>query len=173
MEPQATPDFLIGQMRVLTMREMTFFYVTNQPVPFPDLDKDFDPLLDKLYEAKAQANLLEARPDVTRYYKVSAGAHPGEPDLCLMEVGVAVNPGTLPAGEAQVKTLPPYHCAGLLFWGSLAHIRQAYGSLTQAVTEAGLERTGECREWNFYFESGESPNDLIGLFMEVRSPATP
>ena len=30
------------------MREMTFFYVTNRPTPFADLDKDFDPMLDKL-----------------------------------------------------------------------------------------------------------------------------
>jgi effector-binding domain-containing protein len=168
MELQASPEFLIGQMRVLTMREMTFFYVTNQPTPFANLDRDFDTLLDKLCEAQAQANIPEAGPEITRYYKVDTGAHPGEPDLYLMEVGVSVKSGTLPAGEAQVKTLPPYHCAALVHWGSLVHIRQAYGSLTQAVKEAGLERTGECREWNFYFESGESPNDLIGLFMEVR-----
>jgi len=27
---RATPDFLIGQMRLLTMRARTFFYVANQ-----------------------------------------------------------------------------------------------------------------------------------------------
>lgn len=46
MKPQAS-EFIIGQTRVLTMSEMTFFYVTNQPVPFADLDKVLDPLLDK------------------------------------------------------------------------------------------------------------------------------
>ena len=168
MEPQATPEFLIGQMRVLTMREMTFFYVTNQPIPFADLDKDFDPLLDKLSEAQAQAGISEAGPGITRYYKVSTGAHPGEPDLYRMECGVSVKPGIQPAGEAQVKALPPYHCAALLHWGSLMHIAQAYEALLQAVKDAGLQPTGETREWNFYFESSESPNDLIGLFMEVR-----
>ena len=167
MQPTMTTDFLIGQMRMLTMREMTYFYVTNQPIPFADLDKDFDTLLDKLSAAQAQANIPDAGPEITRYYKVSQGAV-GQPDLYLMETGVPVKPGTQPAGEAQVRTLPPYHCAGLLYWGSLLHISQAYGSLIQAVREAGLEPTSECREWNFYFESSESPNDIIALCMEVR-----
>jgi len=34
MEHQPTPEFLIGQMRVLTMREETFFFVTN-PLSVP------------------------------------------------------------------------------------------------------------------------------------------
>ncbi len=40
MEPQATPEFVIGQMRVLTMSAQTFFYVVNRPIPFTDLDQD-------------------------------------------------------------------------------------------------------------------------------------
>jgi effector-binding domain-containing protein len=163
MEPQAATDFLIGQMRVLTMPALTYFYVTNQPVPFADLDKDFDPLLDKLCEAQALAHIPEAGPEITRYYKVSAG----EPDLYLMETGVSVKPGTLPAGEALVRTLPPYRCAALMHWGGLLHLAQSYAALSQAVKAAGLQPTGECREWNFYFESVESPNDLIGLYMGI------
>ena len=84
-----------------------------------------------------------------------------------MEAGVSVKPGMQPAGESLVKTLPPYHCAGLLLWGSLAYIVQAYGMLTNAIKKAGLEHTGECREWNYNFESGDSPNNLMGLYMEV------
>jgi len=168
MESQAAPEFLIGQMRVLTMREVTFFYVTNQPTAFANLDRDLDPLLSSLYAARAQANIAEAGPDIIRYYRADADAHTGGPDLFLMETGVPVKPGTRPAGEAHVKTLPPYHCAGLLLWGSLAHIGQTYKTLMQAIKEAGLEHTGECREWNYWFESGDSPNNLLGVYMEVR-----
>jgi hypothetical protein len=39
--------------------------------------------------------------------------------------------------------------------------------LQKAIKEAGLEHTGECREWNYNFESGDSPNNLMGLYMEV------
>jgi effector-binding domain-containing protein len=162
---QASPEFVIGQMRVLTMREMTFFYVTNQPTAFANLEGDLDPLLASLYAAKAQANIAQAGPDIVRYYRT---VDSGEPDLWLMEVGIPVQPGTRPAGGALVKTLPPYHCAALLLWGSLAHIAQAYGTLRGAIEEAGLEHTGECREWNYWFESVDSPRNLLGLYMGVR-----
>ena len=81
MEAQTSPAFLIGQMRVQTMREITFFYVTNRPTPFSDLDRDFDPMLESLYAAKAQANLREAGPDIVRYYRADDVASAGETDL--------------------------------------------------------------------------------------------
>jgi effector-binding domain-containing protein len=162
---QATPEFVISQVRVMTMREMTFFYVTNQPTAFANLEGDLDPLLASLYAAKTQANIAEAGPDIVRYYRLGTV---GEPDLWLMEVGIPVKPGTLPAGDALVKTLPPYRCAALLLWGSLAHIVQAYDTLRQAIVEAGLEQAGECQEWNYRFDSVDSPHNLLGLYMEVR-----
>lgn len=90
-----------------------------------------------------------------------------------MQVGIPVKPGTRPAGEAQVKTLPPFHCVGLLLWGSLAHTVQAYETLSKAIDEAGLERTGEGREWNYYFEGVDSPHNLMGLYLGVRPRGVP
>lgn len=121
-------------------------------------------MLDSLYAAKAQAGLSQAGPDMTRYYKAGHVAS----DLYMMEIGIPVKPGTQPAGAAQVKVLPPYHCAGLLLWGSLAHIGPAYETLKKAIQEAGLEHTGENREWVYYFESGESPHNLMGIYMGVK-----
>jgi effector-binding domain-containing protein len=167
MEARATPEFIISQMRVLTMPEMTFFHVTCPPTAFADLDRALDELLSSLYEAKAQADLDGAGPDITRYYPVEAGARPGEPDLFRMEVGIPVKPETPPAGEALVKTLPPYRCAGLLLWGSLTHTGQAYAALAQAILEAGLQPSGECREWNYWFESVDSSSNLLGVYRQV------
>jgi hypothetical protein len=166
MEPQTTPEFLITQMRVLTMKEMTFFYVTAQPVPFDRLDESLDALLSSLYIAKAQTHLTEAGPDIVRYYPAGTD----RPGLFVMEVGVLVKPGTEPAGEAQVKLLPPYRCASLLLWGGpVAHIGQTYETLSQAIQTAGLERTGECREYTYWFESVDSPNNLMGIYMGLES----
>jgi effector-binding domain-containing protein len=85
-----------------------------------------------------------------------------------MEVGVPVKAETQPAGKAEVKTLPPFHCASLLYWGSLEHIGQAYEKLIQAIKEAGLERTGEGREWHYHFRGDASPDNVIGLHLEIR-----
>jgi hypothetical protein len=169
LDAQPTPDHVIGAMRVMTMNGMMFFHVTNRPTPFANLDNDLDPLLEQLHAAKLLAGLVDAGPNITRYYPIPA--QPGEPILHLMEVGVPAPPGTRPAGEAQVKTLPPFPCASILLWGNLAHIVQGYEALTQAVLAAGLERTGECREWNYYVEDGgwTSGDNLIGIYMGIRS----
>jgi effector-binding domain-containing protein len=161
MEPPTTPDFVISQMRVQTMREETFFCVACAPTPMTGLDKELDRMMPQLAAAKAAAGIAQLGPVVIRYYKVD------EPDTYVMEAGVPVRAGTPAAGEAQVKTLPPYPCASLLSWGSLEHIGQAYETLMQAIKEAGLEQTGEGREWHYHFEGDASPNNVIGLHMGI------
>jgi effector-binding domain-containing protein len=162
MAPQATPEFVISQMRVQTMRERPFFFVVSRPTAMAGLDKELDLLMPKLEAAQAEAHVGDGAPVIIRYF-------PSEtPDTFVMEVGIPVKAGAKPAGEAQVKTLPPFRCASLLYWGSLEHIGQAYETLTQAIKEAGLEQTGEGREWYYHFEGDVSPNNVIGLQMEIR-----
>jgi hypothetical protein len=167
MQMPSWPDFEITSPRILTMPEMIYFHVTNQPTEFANLDRDLDILLADLYEAKKQANITEqAGPDIVRYYRASGES---APELFWMEVGIPAAPGTQPAGKALVKVLPPFDCAGLLMWGSLlAHVGPAYEKLTQAVEAGGLERTGENREWTYWFESVDSPNNLMGIFMGIQ-----
>jgi len=167
MEPQATSEFFISPMRVQTLPEISFFYITGKPVPFADLDKDFDALLDSLEAAKAQAHLDQAAPNIVRYCKVDGS----EPGLFLMEVGTLVKPGTPPAGAAQVKKLAPFHCAGLLLWGGLSHIAAAYEALQKAIGEAGLAPTGENQEWTYYFEAVDSPHNLMAVYIGVKENA--
>lgn len=164
MESQAMSEFFISPMRVQTLPEITFFYVTSPPIPFADLDKYLDPLLESLYAAKAEASLGETGPDIVRYYKVGDG----DEDKLLMEVGIPVKPEMQPAGAAQVKVLPPYHCASLLLWGSLMHIEEAYEALQKGMREAGLEHTDECQEWTYYFLGVESSHNLMGITMGVK-----
>jgi effector-binding domain-containing protein len=147
-------------MRVQMMREQPFFFAVSRPVPMDDLDKELDRLMPTLQAARAEAHV--GGPVIIRYFPTDT------PSTYLMEVGFPVQAGTAPAGEAQVKTLPPYRCASLLHWGSLEHITQAYETLMQAIEAAGLERTGEGREWHYYFEGDTSPNNVIGLHMGIR-----
>jgi effector-binding domain-containing protein len=151
------PGYLIGQMRVQTMREETFFHVTGRPVPMSGLDDELDRLIPLLEAAQAEAGIAQVGPVVVRYF-LSGGA-----DTYVMELGVPVRPGTPAAGEALVKVLPSYRCASLLYWGSLEHIGPAYEALIGAIRDAGLEQTGEGREWHYHFEGDGSPNNVIGL----------
>ena len=162
MDLPATPDFVIGQMRVQTVREETFFHVAGHPTKMADLDIELDRLIPLIEAAQAAAGIAQVGPLITRYYWVSA------PDMYVMELGVPVKTGTPAAGEAQVKRLPSLRCASLLYWGSLEHIGDAYKALMQAIQEAGLEPSGDNREWHYHFEGDRSPNNVIELQMGIR-----
>jgi effector-binding domain-containing protein len=168
METSSTPEFVIGQTRLVNLAEMTYFYVANQPTPIGNLDRDLDAMMPELEAAKAEAGIPEAGPVVLRYYPVEAPGNAEGPALFRMEVGVPVRAGVQPAGAAQVKTLPPFPCAALLYWGSLAHVREAYDALFQAIRAGGLEHIGEGREWYYHFEGDASPNNVLGLCLAVR-----
>ena len=155
-------DYHISPMRVLTMREQPFFYVACPPTPMAALDDKLEDLMPLLEAAQAEAHVGDGAPVITRYFPTN------DPNIYVMEVGVPVKPDAQPVGEAQVKTLPSYRCAAVLYWGSLEHIGEAYGALTQAVKDAGLELTGEGQEWYYHFEGDNSPNNVIGLHMEIR-----
>ncbi len=43
MDELASPEYVIGPMRILTMSEMSFFHVTSARVPFANLDQVLDP----------------------------------------------------------------------------------------------------------------------------------
>lgn len=168
MDTQASPEFVIGQMRVQTMPELTFFYMVNEPTPITNLDNDLGIMIDKLEAAQREADQMGAGPIIIRYYPVQAAKGPDDPEQFLMEVGVPVKPGASPAGDAKVKTLPPWRCAGLLYWGSLGHILEVYGALNEGIRAAGLEPTGEGREWHYYFGGDNSPHNVIGLNLGIR-----
>jgi hypothetical protein len=154
----------ITPMRQLTQPALTYWRVASQPVPFAELDAALDDGLDRLYAAKSLAGLDASGPDITRYYPVGDGS-----GLYTLEAGIVAPPDTPPAGEARLEVLPPYSCAAVLLWGSLVdHIAEAYAALDAAIRQANLEPTGECREWNYHFESVTSPNNLIGLYRGVR-----
>lgn len=155
-------DHHISPTRVLTMREQPFFCVTCPPTPMHALDEELNRLMPLLEAAQTEAHVGDGAPVIVRYFPT------GEADLYVMEAGVPVKPGTQPAGEAQVKTLPSCRCAVLLHWGSLEHIGEAYGALNQAIQDAGLEQTGEGQEWYYHFEGDNSPNNVIGLHMKIR-----
>ncbi len=163
-------DFFISPMRVQTLPEIDFFFVAGKPVPFGDLDQDFDAMLDELEKAKSLAHLAQAAPNITRYYRVNEHEKNvlSEPAIFLMETGTVVNASTQPAGSAQVKKLAPFHCAGLLLWGGLQHIRAAYESLQKAIQEAGLSPTGENEEWTYYFEGVDSPHNLMAIYSGIK-----
>lgn len=73
-------EFLIGQMRVLTMREETLFCPASSPTAMSGPDQQLEVLMPQLQAAQATAGIGQVGPVVIRYFLT------GEPDTYLMEV---------------------------------------------------------------------------------------
>jgi effector-binding domain-containing protein len=160
-------DHLIGQVRFMTARAERLFCVTTQ-APRATLDDELGRLMPLLEAAQAAAGIATAGPVVVRYFAT------GQEQLWQMDVGVPVTAWdwVLPAGQAQIVTLPALRCAALLYWGSLAHIGEAYDALNRGVAQAGLAHQGEGREWYLRFAGDASDETVILLQLEL-NPALP
>lgn len=158
-------EYLISDLRVLTLPEATWLAVACEPTPFARLGEVFEPMMGDLDRAQEAAAIYPAGAIFVRYYPVGEQT---ENQRYIMEVGVKAPAGTEAAAPAQLLEVPEQRCGGLLLWGGLEHIMEAYEALNRAVDAAGLERTGEYREIHYYFEGDASPRSVFGLFAAVR-----
>ena len=156
-------DSVLTPMRVLDVNEEHLFAVTAE-APFEKLDEALGRLIPLLDAARAEAGLQGAHLMVFRYL-------PAETEgLWRMDVGVQVTPfdWVRPAGEARIVTLPAVRCASIVQWGPTLGIVEAYDVLSEAMKAAGLEGTGEAREWNLHFQGDDSPDTVMLVQQVVR-----
>lgn len=157
----ARPEFLAGELRVQTIRAFEFFSIGMQTT-MEQLVQIAGDLIGRLSAARDAAGVTTAGP-VVLYYR---GAGPQEP--FWMEAGFPVAAGTQAYGEAQVRRVESYRCAGLVYCGDLPHtVSHGYEALMQAMQRAGLQATGECWEWYLHFEDDDSPNNVTWLQLSV------
>jgi hypothetical protein len=155
-------EYLIGQVRILTVRAERFFCVSTQ-APREKLDEELGRLMPLLEAAQDESRIATAGPVVVRYFAT-------EPQgIWQMDVGVPVTAWdwVQPSGQAHLVTLPALHCAALLHWGSLAYIGESYSVLNQGITDANLVQRGEGREWYLHFAGDTSNDNIILLQLEV------
>jgi effector-binding domain-containing protein len=162
MQGTTVVDHLIGEVRIMTVREERFFCVTTR-APMETLDQELDRLMPLLEEAQAEAGIAGAGPTVVRYFVTE------EPEIWQMDVGVPVTSldWVRPARDAEVVTLPEMRCGALLHWGSLEHIHESYATLNQGIAAAGLKNVGEGREWYMHFQGDVSDDTIVLLQLEV------
>lgn len=156
--PPAGPDHFFGELRVQTWRPFTYFYV-GDTAPLADLDPLLDRLMAQLGAACDAAAVRPLGPVVLRY-----GAQPERgAEVWWLQAGCPVAPGTPASHGAAVCDLPAFHCAAMLYWGSLAHMGELHSRLTEGLRAQGLRAGAEGREWYLCFEGDASPNNVIML----------
>jgi effector-binding domain-containing protein len=163
--PAAEAAPLIGEMRVRTMGAATFAYIEVETTS-DRLGDAIGEALPKLDEASDSGKAKIAGPFGLYYPK---GAHV-QPDKQLpVQIGHIVREGsTGGGGDVKIRKTEPFKCATAVYTGPVAEIGQSYQKLFPAISAAGLKPSGEEREFTLYFESVESPNNVLLIQVGVK-----
>lgn len=153
----AIPEYNVGEMRLQTVRGFEYFYVSKD-ITMAEIPQTFGELIPTLDAALVEGKICKDGPIVARYIET-----PGNGDRFRLEVGFPVRPGAQPAGAASVAHVEPYHCASVIYCGSLASLIKGYDALEAVTRQAGLRITWESRELYYYFEDGASSNNVMHL----------
>jgi len=159
---EASP--LVGELRVRTMAPVTFAYIEVETT-FDRLGDAIGEALPKLNEASDAGRAKIAGP-FGLYYPKGAHAQPDKP--FPVQIGHVVREGSTGGGGVKVRKAEPFKCATVVYTGPVAEIGQSYQKLFPAVAAAGLKPSGEERELTLYFESAESPNNVLLIQVGVK-----
>ena len=163
--PEAKPEFVIGEMRVQRLPGRTYLYAERETT-IAKIGQAFAEVVPPLVKVAEEGRARITGPLTS----VCVGAT-GEPDtpfqLCI---GFLVADDTKPVAGFKVKKLADFRCATVLFSGQAAKTGEAYRKLFESLTAAGHAPTGETREYSLYWESAESPNNVVLIQAGIKEP---
>lgn len=161
MLAEEIPD--ITPMRVKELPETTFFCVKKK-LTLPEVGAFAAAELDPLLEAAHSAH-LDVRGPVTFFY---TGIDGDPKTVFMLEIGVPV------CNEAKVKTpyyfvkKPKFKCVATLYQGGVKGIGPAWMQFVAKLTAAEHAPTDQCREAYFYWETPDSPSNVVEFEQGIR-----
>lgn len=163
--PEAKPEFVVSEMRVQTFPGVTLL-CGEAETTLAKIGAVAGQTISALHKAADDAHLGVTGPMIFVYQGAT-----GQPDTPFkLSLGFPVAEGTKPVGDFKVKKLADLRCATVLFSGPLAKLHDAYSKLFPALMGAGHIPTGEMREYYLYWESPESPNNVLLLQAGIKEP---
>jgi effector-binding domain-containing protein len=157
------PEFVISDLRVQDFPAVTYLY-TEQETTIAELGQVIPAMMAKLGEV-IEGGSVQIRGAPIFVYDGATGEM-NKP--FKFQVGFPVAEGTkVDAADLQVRQLEPYHCATVLYSGSMANVGQAYQKVFTDIMAAGLKPKGGSREMHMYFENPESPNNIMQIQVAV------
>lgn len=85
-----------------------------------------------------------------------------------METGFFVPEETRAVGDFNVRELPQFKCASILYVGPGPRIGDAWQKLYRSLRAEGLSPTDEERELYLYWEGVDSPNNIVQVQVGVK-----
>jgi effector-binding domain-containing protein len=138
---------------------------------FGGFETDFQSMVEPIVKTltalrdEAKEMKLGLHGPVIHYYYQAPHRRPGE--SFKMETGFFVPNGTQGVGDFEVRELPQFKCASILYVGPGPRIGDAWQKLYRSVHAKGLIPTDEERELYLYWEGGDSPNNIVQVQVGV------
>ena len=118
----------------------------------------------RLMEKATELKLSQGGPVMFTYFNFQ-----GDPEqVFTAEIGVPIAKGEqAKSGDFYVREAPKFKCATAIFQGPLNKMGEAWQSFVGPAMAKG-EPTGESRELYLYFESPQSPNNIVELQLGLK-----
>ena len=120
-------DYAVGEMRLQTLTGFEYLYPSKE-ITHDQIPQAIGELVGKAMGAMKEAGITPSGLPTASVVSIYRNAMTvGEP--FTLEAGFIVPPGRKPAGEAKVKTIPPWRCATVVYSGGIPHPIEAITKL--------------------------------------------
>lgn len=159
--PAAGPaDYVVTPMRVQEMKGFNYLHATAETT----MAKMGEVLGPK--SAGLHTTTMHPTGPMTLILR-GAGMDQNKP--ILLQVGLPVAEDTSSgSGEYQVKTLPTFRCAAVVFSGPIKQVGKVYPQLYKDLYSAGLQPTGETRQVFLLWDGPDSANNVVLIEVGVK-----
>jgi effector-binding domain-containing protein len=156
-------DFVISPMRVQNMRPTSYIYASTETT-LNDMAEFIHTTIEAMEQGMRNGSFHPDGPALFNYHGVTQDPT----HKFTLEVGFPVAEGTKEFADFKVKPLEQYHCATVLYSGPIMSIGQGYQQLFADLIGAGLQPTGEVRDYYLMWEGMESVNNVTLIAVEVK-----
>ncbi len=151
-------DVSVSPMTVRTLKDCTFLYrsiETDMQNSAQRIEAEMKSLAEEIKSAKIMA--------VGSPIFVFQNPTPEAGKTFTIEMGFPVAAETKAPASSKVRSLEPFRAATVMFSGPMPALRGAYEQLYQQISQAGLTPGTELRQYTLYWESVDSPNNVMLL----------
>ena len=158
----------VGEIRLRTMAPITYVYVETETT-FDKIADAIGEAMPKITKAAADGKFRLTAPFVLTYSEASAHITPQKP--FKVQIGLKADGDVQVSGDVKMRTAAEFRAATVIYTGPPSEIGGCYEKLIPAIRQMGLELTGEDREFTFYWEGMDSPNNIVLVQVGVKEKA--
>ncbi|HEV8291191.1 MAG TPA: hypothetical protein VGP94_04690, partial [Tepidisphaeraceae bacterium] len=85
-----------------------------------------------------------------------------------VQIGLKAEGDAGASGDVKVRKTEEFRAATVIFTGPPSGMGECYQKLMPAIRQMGLELSGEDREFTFYWEGFDSPNNIVLVQVGVK-----